>query len=58
MSYESTHWLCGHHRDDCDGRCRDKYDVNEDCERCGGVAMVCPCGPEDATSQEGQHGSR
>ena len=56
MSYESTHWLCGHHRDDCDGQCRDTYDVNEDCERCGGVAMVCPCGPEDATSQEGQHG--
>ena len=45
MSYESTHWLCSHHRDDCDGDCRPPNDGG-DCERCGGVAMVCPCGPE------------
>lgn len=47
MSYESTHWLCSHHRDECDGDCRPYDKINEDCERCGGVAMVCPCGPEE-----------
>lgn len=59
MSYEGRHWACGRDRsephDDCK-QCHSKYDPKvDDCHICGGVSMICDCGPEEDLQWRREH---